>query len=156
MRIWTDGVLVQCAGISAGLGELRAIGKGGDLVDICYVERPTFFAYKNTHYSAFRHKNGTPISNALISTITTPNDIFRGISTAAPGVTGLQSATQEISTTEISAGSNALPIALSGFRWLDVQYIYAGQNATQNGAFSVTELGIENHTFWGVEMEICE
>lgn len=136
MRIWTDGVLVQCAGISAGLGELRAIGKGGDLVDICYVERPTFFAYKNTHYSAFRHKNGTPISNALISTITKPNDIFRGISTAAPGVTGLQSATQEISTTEISAGSNALPIALSGFRWLDVQYIYTrGRTRPRTGFF---------------------
>jgi hypothetical protein len=103
MRIWTDGLLVQCAGIAAGLGELLAIEASAGLIDICYAERPSFFAYKGVHFSAFRHKNGTPIGNALSTTITRLNDIFRGVNPVGTGGTMIQSASQIVTIQEGSS-----------------------------------------------------
>jgi hypothetical protein len=155
MRIWTDGLLVQCAGIAAGLGELLAIEASAGLIDICYVERPSFFAYKGVHFSAFRRKNGTPIGNALSTTITRLNDIFRGVNPVGTGGTMIQSASQIVTVQEGSSTQQDLFYRRFRYRWIDVQYIYMGQNSTQLGSFSVTEEGIENHVFWGVDVAIC-
>lgn len=156
MRVWVDGEIIQCAAISVGAGELIAIPVDSDHIDISYTDRPTFRAYKAIHYTAIRHKDNSAIGDSLLLTVTRLNYIFQGKTPDGRDDTLPLTSTKILTTPLTPDQMTPLEVSASSFLLWEVRYFYIVQNNTQVGGFSVTQAGIENHVFWGVDDEICE